>query len=437
MLLAIDVGNTNIVLGVFDGADAGPELAAADAARADVRRARPAGRRPVRAQPDRARRRSAASILGSVVPPLTGTMRDDGRSATSASTPLIVEPGVNTGHADPLREPGRSRRRSHRQRASPRTSSSARSAARPLIVVDFGTATTFDAVTREGRVSGRRDLSGRADFGRRAVSARRAAAAHRRAQAGARRSAGRRSARWSRACSTATSGMVEGLVRRMSDELGGNALCVATGGLADVDRAGDVAHRARRRRPDAARPADRVGTEPVRDDAICDRRLLPGDRNLPLPEERRPPDPRRRPVVRSRRRLGGAGRAAQGRVRAASIATSSATTARGRGGGRCGSTSARPTCSTCSTSGAGRSGVQRSRQSSGVSPPVADSRQSAESRRPSLPAHLERVVLRLTTRARQRHAGRRVRRADRSRRRASSTRRGPRPAACAARRGRR
>jgi type III pantothenate kinase len=29
-------------------------------------------------------------------------------------------------------------------------------------------------------------------------------------------------------------GMVEGLVRRMSDELGGNALCVATGGLALV-----------------------------------------------------------------------------------------------------------------------------------------------------------------------------------------------------------
>ena len=29
-------------------------------------------------------------------------------------------------------------------------------------------------------------------------------------------------------------GMVEGLVRRMSDELGGNAVCIATGGLADV-----------------------------------------------------------------------------------------------------------------------------------------------------------------------------------------------------------
>jgi type III pantothenate kinase len=29
-------------------------------------------------------------------------------------------------------------------------------------------------------------------------------------------------------------GMVEGLVRRMSDELGGNAVCIATGGLADI-----------------------------------------------------------------------------------------------------------------------------------------------------------------------------------------------------------
>ena len=29
-------------------------------------------------------------------------------------------------------------------------------------------------------------------------------------------------------------GMVEGLVRRMNDELGGNAICVATGGLAAV-----------------------------------------------------------------------------------------------------------------------------------------------------------------------------------------------------------
>ena len=53
-----------------------------------------------------------------------------------------------------------------------------------VIVVDFGTATTFDAVSREGRVPGRRDLSGSADLRGRAVSTRREAAAHRRPQAG-------------------------------------------------------------------------------------------------------------------------------------------------------------------------------------------------------------------------------------------------------------
>ena len=40
MLLAIDVGNTNIVLGVFDYGWADPQLAAADAARTDLGRAR-------------------------------------------------------------------------------------------------------------------------------------------------------------------------------------------------------------------------------------------------------------------------------------------------------------------------------------------------------------------------------------------------------------
>ena len=46
-----------------------------------------------------------------------------------------------------------------------------RRSGRPLIVVDFGTATTFDAVTAKGEYLGGVDLSGRADFGRRAVSA--------------------------------------------------------------------------------------------------------------------------------------------------------------------------------------------------------------------------------------------------------------------------
>ena len=132
-------------------------------------------------------------------------------------------------------------------------------------------------------------------------------------------------------------GLVEGLVRRMGAELGGNAVCVATGGLAGDDRAGNVAHRSRRSRSDASRAENRVGTEPV---DYC-REI----ETLPLPEERRPPDSDHRAILRSRLGLGGS-RACRSRWRsAASIDISSATTPRGRGGGRCGSISARPTCS--------------------------------------------------------------------------------------------
>ena len=120
MLLAIDVGNTNIVLGVFDGSDADPELAAADAARADrptssgcwsTACSRTAGIERVQIR---------GVILGSVVPPLTGTIVARWSSGTSASSRLVVEPGVNTGMPILYEQPGGGRRRSHRQRRSPR-----------------------------------------------------------------------------------------------------------------------------------------------------------------------------------------------------------------------------------------------------------------------------------------------------------------------------
>ena len=55
-------------------------------------------------------------------------------------------------------------------------------------------------------------------------------------------------------------GMVEGLVRRMNAELGGNAMCVATGGLAAT-----IAPETRLidhgSRPDAAGAENRLGTQ--------------------------------------------------------------------------------------------------------------------------------------------------------------------------------
>ena len=148
-------------------------------------------------------------IIGSVVPPLTPHHAGDGRALLRRDAARSSIRRSNTGMPILYEQPGRSRRRSHRQRRRGVRAYGARRGV-PLIVVDFGTATTFDAVTAKGEYLGGVICPGVADLGRRAVSARGAAAARRRAQAGDASSAGRRSARWSRACSTATSGWSRG-----------------------------------------------------------------------------------------------------------------------------------------------------------------------------------------------------------------------------------
>jgi type III pantothenate kinase len=104
---------------------------------------------------------------------------------------------------------------------------------RPMIVVDFGTATTLDAVSAKGEYLGGAicpgvQISADALFQRAArlprIDVRKPASVVGQTTVGAMESG----------LFYGYVGMVEGLVRRMSDELGGNALCVATGGLADV-----------------------------------------------------------------------------------------------------------------------------------------------------------------------------------------------------------
>ena len=81
---------------------------------------------------------------------------------------IVVGPGVRTGHGDPLRQPARARAPTASSTPSRPTSGSAA----PCIVVDFGTAITYDAVSRGRRVprrdhrAGRRDLDGGADRAR-------------------------------------------------------------------------------------------------------------------------------------------------------------------------------------------------------------------------------------------------------------------------------
>ena len=95
MLLAIDVGNTNIVLGVFDGERL------AQSWRLATLRERTADEVGILVthlfeHSGIALDRVGGIILSSVVPPLTGTMVEMGQRFFGR-IPLTVDPGSNTG----------------------------------------------------------------------------------------------------------------------------------------------------------------------------------------------------------------------------------------------------------------------------------------------------------------------------------------------------
>jgi type III pantothenate kinase len=230
MLLAIDVGNTNIVLGVFDKATLVRSW------RLQTLRERTADELGLlvdglfaSSRLDRAGVNGI--ILGSVVPPLTSTTRVMAERSFGLQ-PLIVDPAVNTGMPilyDNPDEVGADRI----VNAIAAYERFARGKAVPLVVCDFGTATTLDAVTAKGEYLGGAicpgvTISADALFQRAArlprIEVRKPARVVGRTTVGAMEAG----------LFYGYVGMVEGLVRRMSDELGGRALCVATGGLAAV-----------------------------------------------------------------------------------------------------------------------------------------------------------------------------------------------------------
>jgi len=147
LLLTIDAGNTNTVLGVHDGADLLAHW------RLTTRREQTADEYGILVRNlftasgiDPARIGGVA--LASVVPPLTPVLVVLARQYLGHD-PLVVEPGVKTGMPilyDPPGDVGADRI----------VNGVAAFAAfgGPVIVVDFGTATTFDVVTRKGEYMG-------------------------------------------------------------------------------------------------------------------------------------------------------------------------------------------------------------------------------------------------------------------------------------------
>jgi type III pantothenate kinase len=143
MLLAIDVGNTNVTLGLYNGETLGPRwrLATVHDRMPDEYGLQFVGLLDhVGCRPE-----SLSGIcLASVVPPVTGKVVEACRGYLNQN-PLVVDAGVKTGVRIRYEDP--------RAVGADRIVDAAavqRLYGGPACVVDFGTATTFDAISTEG-----------------------------------------------------------------------------------------------------------------------------------------------------------------------------------------------------------------------------------------------------------------------------------------------
>ncbi|MBA3639639.1 MAG: type III pantothenate kinase [Acidobacteriota bacterium] len=231
MLLAIDVGNSNIVLGVFEGERL------TESWRLVTMRERTADELGIlithlfeRSRIDLAR--VDGIILSSVVPPLTGTM-EEMCERYFEKRPLTVDP-ANTG-MPVLYHPPTDVGADRVVNGVAAYETFGRATSMPVIVVDFGTATTFDAISKAGEYLGGVicpgiGISADALFQR----------AARLPRVDVRKPP---SVIGQTTVTSMQSGLffgyvslVDGIVARMRAELedGDRALCVATGGMADV-----------------------------------------------------------------------------------------------------------------------------------------------------------------------------------------------------------
>jgi len=156
MLLVVDVGNTNTVLGVFQvardntGARYGPLIAHWRVSTTKTQTVDEYGVlfRNLFATNGIEFTEVEGAVISSVVPPLDSTLREVCERYFH-SRPLFVEPGVKTGmpiHYDNPAEVGADR--------IVNGVAAFEKFGGPCIVVDFGTATTFDVVSKKGEYLG-------------------------------------------------------------------------------------------------------------------------------------------------------------------------------------------------------------------------------------------------------------------------------------------
>jgi type III pantothenate kinase len=227
MLLAIDSGNTNIVFSVFDGEEVRGEW------RASTTTNRTADELGVwltqlMTLEGLERKQIDAAIIATVVPAVLFNLKQLCRRYFQCDPLVVGEEGVKLGLNVLLDRP--------EEVGADRLVNAVAAHGRykgPLIVIDFGTATTFDVVDREGNYCGGAIAPG-INLSLEAL--------HMAAAKLPRVAIGRPRTVIGKATVPAMQsgiywgyvGLIEGLVRRIEDEFGAKMTVVATGGLAPL-----------------------------------------------------------------------------------------------------------------------------------------------------------------------------------------------------------
>ncbi|HXA28118.1 MAG TPA: type III pantothenate kinase [Candidatus Angelobacter sp.] len=226
MLLAIDVGNTNVVLGVFEGEElvADFRLHTDERATGDEMGLLIVGLLGSRAiLPERI----SAVVVSNVVPILSRPIEELSQHYFKLA-PMIVGPGIRTGMRILYEDP--------RQVGADRIVNALAAFRRyggPAVLVDFGTATTFDAISPNGDYLGGAIAPG-------IVISLDALVSHTakltRVELAAPPTVVGRNTTQSMQAGLVFGyvGLIEGIVARMKAELGDGARVIATGGLAEL-----------------------------------------------------------------------------------------------------------------------------------------------------------------------------------------------------------
>ena len=153
MALAVDIGNTNIVLGCFHG-DTIHFVARIATERNRTAEQYAAEIKSIIQLYDRDPKKVDGAIISSVVPPLTGVMKRAVEFVTG-KTPMIVTPSMDSGVGIQIDEPN--------QLGADLLVAAAATVHRyplPQIIIDMGTATTFSVINKAGAFCGGSIMAG-------------------------------------------------------------------------------------------------------------------------------------------------------------------------------------------------------------------------------------------------------------------------------------